>query len=205
MLKVYTDKIHFSSNVYILTINNNTIIIDPGYYDNEIKNELKNINPKAILLTHGHFDHIKAIDEIKNDYPSIEIYIHKDDYKFLTNPKYNLSEEDNPIIIKAPVNVMEEGEYIINNIKINLINTKGHTKGSSLFYLEDENILFTGDTLFAGSIGKTDFIDGSITDMQGSINKIKSLNLKLNTLICPGHGPMSTYENELKNNIYLMQ
>ena len=205
MLKIFTDKVNFSSNVYVLTQGNDTIIIDSGYYGSEVSNYLKGLNPIAILLTHGHYDHIMTVDEIKKDYPNIRVYIHKNDFKFLTTPKLNLScGSCFPVKIKTSVISLEEGIYKVGDFNIEVINTKGHTKGSVLFYLKEEGILFTGDTLFADSIGRTDFIGGSSEDMKASLEKIKLLNFDLNTIICPGHGVSATYGDVKKINRYIM-
>ncbi len=205
MLKVFTDMVNFSANVYVLTQNNNTIIIDPGYYGSEVKDYLKGLNPIAILLTHGHYDHIMAIDEIKRDYPDIKLYIHKNDFKFLTMPKLNLSfDKEIPVKIKTEAILLEEGIYKIGNFNIDVINTKGHTKGSILLYLKEEGILFTGDTLFVNGIGRTDFINGSALEMEESLEKIKSLDFDLDIIVCPGHGISATYREVKKINRYIM-
>ncbi len=205
MLKTFTDTVNFSSNVYVVTQGNNTIIIDPGYYGAEVKDYLKGLNPTAILLTHGHYDHIMMVDEVKKDYPNIEVYIHKNDFKFLTTPQLNLSFGSSyPIKIKTDAISLEEGIYIIGNFNIEVINTKGHTKGSVLYYLKEYGILFTGDTLFVDSIGRTDFIEGSSEDMRESLEKIKLLNFDTDTIVCPGHGISMAYGEVKKINRYIM-
>ena len=204
MLKVFTDQTNFSSNVYVFTKKNSAIIVDSGYYGLDVKDYLKNLNLKAILLTHGHYDHIMCLDQIKKEYGDIKVYIHKNDYDFLTTPQLNLSLNNKKIVkIKSSVIPLEDGEYMIDDIKFKLINTPGHTKGSSLFYLPDDNILFTGDTIFVDSIGRTDLITGSNKDMYDSLQKIKSYAFKDDILICPGHGMSAVYKKVKEINIYL--
>ncbi len=134
---------YLEENCYILIQDNNCLIVDPGDNYKEILNEVSNYNLKGILITHYHFDHIGALNDILN-YKNVNIY----DYK------------------------LEEKEYIIDNFKFEIIKTPGHTNDSVTFYFKETNTMFTGDFIFKESIGRTD-LNGSIKDMNESIKKIK--------------------------------
>lgn len=161
------------TNCYILTINQNSIIIDPGDEPEKIIANVGNNNVLGILITHSHFDHIGALNELKN--------------------KYNT-----PIYHKAN---FEEKEYEIGNFKFSVIYTSGHTDDSITIYFKDEKVMFTGDFLFKGTVGRTDLPTGDYERMQESIEKIKKYDK--NIKIYPGHGETSKLELEFKNNIYL--
>lgn len=140
------------ANCYILTYNDDVIIIDPGAEAEKIDKCIKG-NVVAILLTHHHFDHIGALSYFKNKY-QCDIY----DY-------YNL----------------KEGNQKISSFDLEIIYTKGHTDDSITYYFYRDNIMFTGDFLFKDTIGRTDLESGNINDMIDSLNKIKKYdgNIKL--------------------------
>lgn len=134
---------YLEENCYIVTKDNNCIIIDPGDDIELILEKIKNYNLIGILITHYHEDHIGALKDLLN-YKKVKIY----DYK------------------------LNEDEYKIDNIKFDIIKVPGHTKDSVIFYFKDINSMFTGDFLFKESIGRCD-LGGNIKDMKDSINKIK--------------------------------
>jgi len=161
------------TNCYILTINNNSLIIDPGDESEKIINEIANNNVLGILITHSHFDHIGALNELIS--------------------KYNA-----PVYCKEN---LEEKEYQIAKFKFSVIYTPGHTDDSISFYFKEDNIMFTGDFLFKGTIGRTDLPTGNDKKMWESIKKIKMYHPHIR--IFPGHGEDSTLEQEFMYNIYL--
>jgi glyoxylase-like metal-dependent hydrolase (beta-lactamase superfamily II) len=161
------------TNCYILTKENNCLIIDPGADYEKIKNHLKNYNVSAILITHNHFDHIGALNEIKNNY-NVPVY-----------DKNNL----------------EEKNYKIDNFDFDVIYTKGHTEDSITFYFKNDKVMFTGDFLFRNTIGRTDLPTGDYNEMMSSLGKIKKYDSSI--IIYPGHGEESTLEYEFKYNNYL--
>ena len=205
MIKKFINNNIFSSNVYVISDNETIILIDPGFYDESLKQYLKEYGKlDVILLTHGHFDHIDAIDKIKEDYPDVKIYIAKDDYNNLRNPELNLSYIMNyELIVKSEVNIINDEFFNINNFKIQVISTPGHTKGSVMYYFEKENALFTGDTIMKDSIGTTRYIGGSEEELKNSIEKFTNLNLKSTTMIYPGHDEEATFEYIIKYNNYI--
>lgn len=171
-------------------------IIDPGGNAKRIENEInaKGLKAKFILITHGHADHVDGVEEVAKDlnipfYMSKvdEEYMQKDDMVFGTLPKAS--------------GYLKEGDTVTlgtHNIKV--IETPGHTKGGLCFLVDD--LLFTGDTLFQGSVGRTDFIGGDMGEIINSI-KTKLLPLGDDVKVFPGHGPSSTIGFEKVRNPYL--
>ena len=166
---------YLKENCYILKDDKNKecLVIDPGADYNKIKEAIGNYKVLNVLLTHNHFDHVGALEEIINEY-KVEVL-----------NKSNLNEI----------------EYQTNNFIYKVIFTPGHTMDSISFYFEKEKVMFTGDFLFKDTIGRTDLPTGDYEEMQKSIENIKKYPKDIS--IYPGHGPMSTLEIEFKNNIYL--
>lgn len=162
---------YLQANCYILNINNDIIIIDPGADYEFIKEKIVG-NISAILITHHHEDHIGALEQFKNDYKCPI-------YSF-----YNL----------------EEKKYHFNNFYFEVIYTPGHTVDCVTYYFYKEKIMFTGDFLFKGNIGRTDLETGNMEQMFSSLNKIKKYK---NIDIYPGHGCITNLDEEKINNIYL--
>ena len=164
---------YLSCNCYILDIDNKVLVIDPGDEYDKIKPYLNNKEVLGVILTHRHFDHVGALEDIVNDY-KIEVYDNSN---------------------------LEEKEYKIDNFKFKIIRTYGHTMDSICIYFEDDKIMFTGDFLFKESIGRTDFDTSSYNDMLKSIAKIKMYDPDIK--IYPGHGPYTSLEHELTHNQFL--
>ena len=158
-------------NCYVLIKDNDCLVIDPGDDFYKIKEEIKDLNLVGILITHYHFDHVGALDELL-EYKNVKIY------------DYNL----------------EENEYEFNNFKFNVIKTPGHTSDSITFYFKENNIMFTGDFLFKGNIGRTDLPTGDIEVMEKSIEKIKKYDKDIT--LYPGHGAKTTLDYEINNNYF---
>lgn len=158
-----------ATNCYLLIIGNDLLIIDPGADKDKIIKAIGNKNCLGILLTHRHFDHIGALNDIK-DFYNISVY-----------DKGNLKEK----------------AYQIGPFNFKVIFTPGHTDDSISFYFNEECLLFSGDFIFKGSIGRTD-LGGSMTVMKDSINKIKKYNHDV--IIKPGHGDDTCLGDEISNN-----
>ncbi len=157
-----------------------------------------NITIKYICLTHGHFDHILALDELKRETGAM-LMLHEKEAKYLTDPNLNLLglASVDVIIPKADV-LLKDGDIItLDSLKFKVIHTPGHTEGGACYLID--NVLISGDTLFYGSIGRYDFPLGSLDDELCSI-KEKLLVLEDETKVYPGHGFSTTIGKERKGN-----
>lgn len=171
-------------------------LIDPGSNGNGIKREVEKygLHIKCIINTHGHGDHISSNGKFK-----VPIYIHRLDVDFLRNAKLNMSAAFG-FSIKSPEasRILEDGDIInIGDLELKVIHTPGHTPGS--ISLLNDGVIFTGDTLFMGGVGRTDFPYGSKEKLSDSI-KEKLFVLNDKTIIYPGHGPASTIGEEKLHN-----
>lgn len=190
-----------STNCYLIENGSHSIIIDPG---DEAENIIEYLNEnhlkvKAILLTHGHFDHIGAIDKLVSIY-KCKVYIHQNDYDMVYNDQLNLSHYYNSLEIKTTVTAIKE--YVdVENFHFDFINLPGHTKGSCFIVLKQYHIIFSGDVLFKNSIGRFDFPTSSSNDTKNSMQKIKGI--KGDYKVYPGHGESTTLLYEQLHNPYL--
>ena len=184
---------------------NNSIIIDPGYDAEKIAAFIKkkNIVPCAYLLTHGHIDHVSAVADLCDQWKA-PVLINKLDseWAFTTAnamPPYYPA----PRKPESEIRTITDGETIKNSdLEFQALSTPGHTKGSMCFFFKKEGILFTGDTLFSGSVGRTDFPGGDSKILSKSLAILKKL--PESTKIFPGHGPSSDIKTEKETN-YFMQ
>ena len=199
----------YQTNCYVLRDSaaaKDCLIVDTGLEAGELVDFLQKhkLNPVAVVLTHGHVDHITGLAEVREKYPGIKVYIHKLDAEMLTGAASNISALMGQPFSTAPAHfVCEEGDVIESaGIKLEVIHTPGHTPGGVCLYSSDDGIVFVGDTLFADSIGRTDFPGGSMTQLVKSI-KEKLLTLPDDTVVYPGHGPITTIAQEKQNNPFL--
>ena len=158
----------------------------------------KGLTIKAIFLTHAHFDHILGVEGIKKlcDAP---IYGGKKDVDGFLDPEMNQSVKVNKQISIKLDHELEDGDEItVGSMTCKVIATPGHTPGGVCFYFEDDNILFSGDTLFYETYGRTDFENGSSADMKRSVERL--LKLPEETKVYPGHNDFTTIEHERKYN-----
>ncbi len=197
----------FEVNCYLFwdETSNSGVIIDPGDEEERIIGRIEELGfkPKAILLTHGHGDHIVAVDAVKRKY-DIPLYIGKGEENLLANPSANVSELIGHPIVAPPPDHLVEDEQLLNfgSISLRVLSTPGHSPAGVCFLNEDEGILFTGDTLFWSSIGRTDFPGSSHEQLILSI-KTKILTLPDSIECFPGHGPKTTVGAERENNPFL--
>lgn len=181
------------------------IVIDPGGDVDDIiaKIEEFGVEVKYIVLTHGHGDHIAGVEELKA-YTKAPVAVHKDDEPLVRDGSKNLSSRMATGTVEfAPDILLNEGDKIsFGNLEAHVIHTPGHTPGG--INLKVENALFSGDTLFAGSIGRTDFEYSSFKDIMDSIRE-KLLVLPEETRVYPGHGPSTTLKMEKQTNPFIRQ
>ena len=199
----------FETNSYVLRSDDHAkkcVIIDTGFDVGpllEFIDKLKLI-PEALVITHGHVDHIAGIDTLRKKYPEMSTYIHKLDAALLSDSVGNLSSMTGGSFSAENADyTVEEGDEIDHaGIKLRIIHTPGHTLGGMCLYAEKDSVIFVGDTLFSGSIGRTDFPGGDMEQLTKGI-KQKLLKLPAKTVVYPGHGPETTIGREKANNPFL--
>jgi hydroxyacylglutathione hydrolase len=198
----------YQTNCYILRESEedkDCLIIDTGLEAGELVDFLRRheLNPVAVVLTHGHADHITGLVALRDKFRNTKVYIHKLDAEMLTSAKDNLSALAGVLFMSEPADfLIEEGDVIEQaNIKLQVLHTPGHTQGGICLYSKEEGIVFSGDTLFAEGVGRTD-LGGNMTELIKSI-KEKLCVLPDETVIYPGHGPVTTIAQEKASNPYL--
>ena len=197
----------FGENCYIFydDISKECAVIDPGGSYNKIVNFInkKQLIMKAVILTHSHADHIGALEEIINFYKDIEIIASRREKKLLNNPNYNLTEKFNleHNAFEATKYVEDGDTYTIGDTVLEFMVTPGHTAGSMCVLSKKDNLIFVGDTLFAGSIGRTDLPTGSYEDMEKSLERLAKLDKNL--IVLSGHGDSTTIGKELMYNPFM--
>lgn len=176
------------TNCYLIKLDDSDgLLIDPGGDGDKIIEEINTmgISIKKIILTHGHFDHIAALDYLRDSLQA-EVYIHELDSEMLLDPSKNLSSLFvSKIKTKQADHLLNDAD-MINGFKV--IHTPGHTSGGICLYHKEEGILFSGDTIFAMGVGRTDFPGSSTKDLKNSIERIKR-ELPADIIVYPGHGP----------------
>ena len=201
-----------STNVYLVFYNGNCIIIDPSDEAERIIAciEERKANPLAILLTHGHFDHIMAAPALAKKY-GIKIYAGEAERQLLEDSGLNLATRflGEDFTLEADEYVKGGDEIEFEGFKLKVLYTPGHTVGSVSFYTEDladneafKKAAFTGDTLFAGSVGRVDLPTGNEDTMRRTLNEVIK-KLPSDTVVFPGHGAATTIEREIMHNPYL--
>ena len=164
--------------------------------------EEKQICPEAILLTHGHFDHILAAEAIRDRY-QIPIYACQKEEKTLQDPKINLTAYHmDSYTLKADVYLTDLQVVELAGFSVQMIETPGHTVGSCCYYLKDEGVLFSGDTVFCGSVGRTDFPEGSTAAIVESLHRLLDA-LPDDTEVYPGHDASTTIGYEKRYNPFV--
>ncbi len=189
----------YASNCYMLISNGECAVIDPSV-EMSAFNLPKSVKVTKVLLTHGHFDHITELDSYLKDDP--EVFISDKDAFMLKDPMGNASALFGlpHVISKAHPKAVADGDIIeIGECTVNVIATPGHTEGSVCYVCD--NVMFSGDTLFANGIGRCDLIGGNYSKMRSSLKKLSRLSTDY--IIYPGHGEITELNKEKKNNYEL--
>jgi glyoxylase-like metal-dependent hydrolase (beta-lactamase superfamily II) len=198
----------FETNCYVLRTTESAkdcLIIDTGLQADHLVRFLKqnNLNPVAVLLTHGHPDHAAGVAVLRESFPGIKVCIHKLDADMLTEAQSDFGLLVGGTPDNGPADLLLEEEGVIEHagIKLQVLHTPGHTSGGICLYSEQDGIVFTDDTLFADSVGRTD-LGGNMAQLLKSIRE-KLFTLPDDTKVYPGHGPTTTIEHEKKYNQFL--
>lgn len=190
------------ANCYILHNQKNALVIDPGEQASLIIETISelNVHPVAILLTHTHYDHIGAVDHIRSEY-SIPVYVSKKEQDWLGDPNKNLSGFlGSPAIVKEADKLFEPTEKIeISDFVFQVVPTPGHSPGSVSFIFEEDALVFSGDALFAGSVGRTD-LPGSEPEKLIPAVRQELFPLPEEFRVYPGHGEQTTIGKEKQTN-----
>ncbi len=199
----------YETNCYVLRSNEATkdcLIVDAGLGAGKLIKFLEEhqLNPVAVVLTHGHIDHIAGVAALRGRFPDIKVYIHKLDAEMLSEPQTNLSAMTGGAFSIEPADFSVEEQSCIEQagVKLSVLHTPGHTPGGICLYSKNEAIVFTDDALFADSIGRTDFPCGSTEQLLKSIRE-KLFILPDETKVYPGHGPITTIAHEKAHNPFL--
>jgi len=194
------------TNCYVVINDENKecFIIDPGASAKQLAERVRNdeLKPVAILLTHGHFDHAGAAEELAKEF-GVKIYVHEAEKDTLQDANKNVSwMVGKSESYRADIFLKDEQELELADMKIKVFHTPGHTEGGCCYYLPEDGVVFSGDTLFAQSVGRTDFPGGSMSQIVRSIQE-KLMILSDDTTVYPGHNEITTIETERKYNPYL--
>ncbi|MBR6620532.1 MAG: MBL fold metallo-hydrolase [Clostridia bacterium] len=194
------------ANCYVLIddVSKHAVVIDPGVPSDEVNNALMGYDLKYILLTHGHFDHIFGSASLKELYPDAKLCIHKNDEICLNDRTYNLIGDDYSGFLpemKADI-ILNDGDVIsFGEVQLKVLYTPGHSEGSVCYVDELNKIIFSGDTLFCLTVGRTDFITGSFEKMMESVKKLSLYDDEY--AVYPGHNRSTTIGFERKRNRYM--
>ncbi len=180
------------------------VIVDPATCPDEIIGHVKRkgYTPKAILLTHAHFDHVMGIDRWVREF-DIPVYLHEEEKEILEQAHLNLSSMFGAGYSYSQVKCLKTDQVIeLAGIRFQVLHTPGHTKGSCCYYVAAEDVLISGDTLFLESVGRSDFPTGSMSVLVHSIKETLFV-LPEGTIVYPGHGDCTSIEHEKQWNPFI--
>lgn len=198
-----------SANCYIICDEQTKVgaVIDPGDYNGVLLKEIQNAGIeelKYILCTHAHFDHIAGVGRLKEKFPEAKIAVGLEDSAALNDERLSLAAYFGaPFYPCVADEELKNGDVVtVGNLNFNIISAPGHTPGGVIYYEKEQGILFTGDTLFKGSIGRTDFPGSNSIMIMDTLRKIKTLPDEC--VVYSGHGEKTTIKHEKKYNMYLI-
>lgn len=204
VIKITSQPMMSNTYVFFQEGEKQAVLVDPAFDSGKILRclEEEGLSCQAILLTHGHFDHISAAEPLRERYGA-EVYVHEDDQDMLGDPGKNVGGMMGMSVKVRPAeHVVKDREILkLGGMDVVVLHTPGHTPGSVCYIVED--CIFTGDTLFASSIGRTDFPGGSMEQLMESLDKLK--NLQGDYIVYPGHMESSSLAHERENNPYMNQ
>lgn len=197
-----------SANCYIICDEKTKVggVIDPGDFTPSLLKAIDESGMKElkyILCTHGHFDHVQGVSRLKEKFPESEVLIGEKDSGALGDGVLSLASLFGASFYPCVADkVLKNGDKInIGDISFDVLNAPGHTEGGVMYYSKDQKVIFTGDTVFKGSVGRTDFQGGSMAVLFNTLQKIKKL--PEDVVIYSGHGEATTVKNETEYNMYL--
>ncbi|MCR8433446.1 MAG: MBL fold metallo-hydrolase [Crenarchaeota archaeon] len=193
-MEIYTIKTGIlRTNTYVVVSKGEAVILDPGGEVNKILELAKNLRVRSIIATHGHFDHVLGVPDLKRT-TGAEFLIHADDQDIL-EASWNLYGSGE---VPKPDRYLQEGDIIrFGDAELRILHTPGHTPGSISLFDVSAGVIFTGDTLFRGAIGRTDFLGGDPKKILESVKRI--LEFPESFKVYPGHGQLTTIHDERKN------
>lgn len=198
----------FMTNTYILYDEETMegLVVDPSFSPERYIQVLqeKKIQLRSIFLTHAHVDHMAGMNALREAFPEAKMYMDKRDQGGLRNADMNLSAMfPSPTLVADADQWVKDGDLVKTcSVSFQVIDTAGHTPGGISFYAPKEGIVFTGDSLFQGSIGRTDFPGGDFKELVGNIRK-NLFALPDSTVVLSGHGDRTTIGEEKRNNPFL--
>ena len=207
----------FSANCYVVEIGGETLVVDCGEFSEEIRKRLDGVQVKYILLTHGHADHTLGVYDMKQAHPEAKVLIHESEVEYLTSDRIHKLDAQvlsggfgavSPEIYMGeahylpPDGTVKEGDVLtLGDSEFMVLSTPGHSKGSVCYFFPAERTIFTGDTLFCLTVGRTDLYGGSDEEMLESITRLyKMMEI---TDIYPGHNKETTMDYEKRRNRYM--
>lgn len=194
------------TNCYIIYDQKTALIVDPGGEAEKVITflESEGLVPQAILLTHAHFDHIGAVDELRNHY-NLDVYLHEEEADWLENPDLNrsLMFTREAVRTKPPEHLLKPSKMDISSFRFEVIHTPGHSPGSVSFIFHEHAFIVSGDVLFQQGIGRTDLPGGSAAVLEASI-KDQLYQLPDTFTVYPGHGSKTSIGAEKQNNPYIL-